>query len=269
LQPGLSTYSFPWAIGINDYKPTTPLTANELLHYAAANGIHYVQFGDNMPLHLLSNHELNDLKEIADNLSVHIEVGTKRLTLENILIYLSIAQKLESSFLRVVIDDADFHPHEQEVIKIIKTVLPQLKKTGICLAIENHDRFPATILQRIIEQTDPFFVGICLDTANSLGANEGTNEVIGSLGPYTVNLHVKDFTIKRLAHKMGFLIEGCAAGDGILNIPAIIQQLTPYNKCKTVTLEIWSQPEATIDETIAKEKLWVETSIKYLKNILT
>jgi L-ribulose-5-phosphate 3-epimerase UlaE len=67
---------------------------------------------------------------------------------------------------------------------------------------------------------------------------------------------------------MGFMIEGCAAGAGILNIPHIIQQLKPYNKCKTVTLEVWSQPEATIEQSVAKEKQWVEASIKYLKTIL-
>jgi L-ribulose-5-phosphate 3-epimerase UlaE len=102
-----------------------------------------------------------------------------------------------------------------------------------------------------------------------LGANEGINEVTRVLGSHTVNLHVKDIIIKRLSHKMGFMIEGCAAGEGILNIPHIIQQLKPYNKCKTVTLEVWSQPEATIEQAIAKEKQWVETSIKYLKTILT
>jgi sugar phosphate isomerase/epimerase len=166
------------------------------------------------------------------------------------------------------VNDVDFHPDEQLVIEIIRTLLPHLKKSGICLAIENHDRFPSTTLRRIIQQTDPLSVGICLDTANSLGANEGVNEIIETLGPFTVNLHIKDITIHRLSHKMGFIIEGCAAGFGILNIPSIIKQLKPYNKCKTVTLEVWSQPEATVEQSIAREKQWVEASIHYLKNVL-
>jgi sugar phosphate isomerase/epimerase len=269
LQPGLSTYSFPWAIGVNGYEPSTPFSANDLLHFAFANKIRYVQFGDNLPLHSFSWQALRNLKETATSLHINIEVGTKRLTAENILNYLSIAQTLDSSFLRVVIDDVDFHPREKQVIEIIRSLIPHLKETGICLAIENHDRFPVATLRRIIEQTDPGSVGICLDTANSLGANEGLNEVIEALGQYTVNLHIKDITIKRLPHKMGFIVEGCAAGNGILNIPAIIQQLKPYNTCRTVTLEVWSQPEATIEQSIAKEKQWVETSIQYLKNVLT
>lgn len=268
LQLGLSTYSFPWAIGVNGYLPSKPLTAIDLLHYAASNNIHSVQFGDNLPLHTFSLQELNDLKEKAGELGINIEVGTRRLTRENILIYLSIARKFKSPFVRVVIDDSDFHPDEQEVINNIKDLLPHFRQADVCLAIENHDRFPATTLRHIIQQTDPSFVAVCLDTANSLGANEGIREVVQVLGAYTINLHVKDITIKRLPHKMGFTVEGCSAGTGILNIPFIIEQLKPYNKCKTVTLEVWSQPESTIEETLAKEKRGVQKSIDYLKNIL-
>lgn len=239
------------------------------MQFAATHNIHYVQFGDNMPLHTFSEQELNNLKNEADNLNVNIEAGTRGLTVENISLYLSIAKKFNSSFLRVVIDDADYHPDEQQIIKSIRTLLPQLKQTGIRLAIENHDRFPATTLRNIIHETSPLSVGICLDTANSLGANEGINEVVQVLGEYTVNLHVKDITIKRLPHKMGFIVEGCEAGKGLLNIPKIIRQLKPYKKCETVTLEVWSQPEATIEESILQEKRRVESGINYLKTILT
>jgi len=244
------------------------LSAEGLLQFAATHNLHYVQFGDNMPLHSLSEEEQSNLKAIAEKLQINIEVGTRRLTVDNITLYLAIAQKFNSSFLRVVIDDADFHPNEHEVIDTIRTLLPKLEEKGIVLAVENHDRFPATTLQKIIEQTSPQYVGICLDTANSIGANEGINEVLQVLGEYTINLHLKDFTIRRLPHKMGFLIEGCAAGDGALNGPAIIRQLKTYKKCKTVTLEVWSSPEATTAQSIAREKQLVESSINYLKTIL-
>ncbi len=193
LQLGLSTYSFPWAIGVSGYKPSNPLSATHLLQYAHAKDIRYVQFGDNMPLHTFSQDQLKQLKEAADNFNINIEVGTRRLSIENMLLYLAIAQKFTSPFLRVVIDDAEFHPNEKEVIETIKTLLPHFQKAGVCIAIENHDRFPATTFQRIIEQTDPMLVGVCLDTANSLGANEGVSEVLQVLAPYTVNLQYKRY----------------------------------------------------------------------------
>jgi sugar phosphate isomerase/epimerase len=165
----------------------------------------------------------------------------------------------------VVIDDENFHPSEGEVISCIRKLLHLLRSENICLAIENHDRFTSLALERIIKETDSTIVGICLDTANSLGALEGPYETIKILAPYTFNLHIKDIRIARLNHKMGFAIEGCAAGDGMLNIPWIIEYVRKYGKCKTAMLEVWSNPEKTIEQTIINERDLVNKSLQYLK----
>ena len=110
---------------------------------------------------------------------------------------------------------------------------------------------------------------MCLDTANSLGAGEGLGEVLAVLGSYTINLHIKDFIVKRLNHKMGFRISGCVAGTGIVDIPSLIGEISKHGRCHTAILEFWSDPESTIEETIEKETQGVEKSIEYLKTILT
>jgi L-ribulose-5-phosphate 3-epimerase UlaE len=68
---------------------------------------------------------------------------------------------------------------------------------------------------------------------------------------------------------MGFNVEGCAAGTGMLDIPKIIGELKPFGRCRTATLELWSNAAETPQQTIAQEEAWVEQSIDYLKNILT
>jgi sugar phosphate isomerase/epimerase len=68
----------------------------------------------------------------------------------------------------------------------------------------------------------PADVGICLDTVNSFGALEGPEAVLEARLPYTINLHVKDFVIRRHTHQMGFGIEGAPAGEGRLDIPAVL-----------------------------------------------
>lgn len=269
MQLGISTYSFPWAIGVAGYEPSNPLTARGLLEVAMQSHIHFVQFGDNYPLHHLSPQELTDLKNYADEWNIQIQVGTRGLTMANINTYLSIASFVNSDFLRIVIDDTDYHPLESEVILIIKTLLPQLKFHGVKLAIENHDRFASKTLKKIIEETDPECVGICLDTANSFGAGEGISEVVAYLAPYTFNLHLKDFIIDRVQHKMGFHIKGCAAGEGLLDIPWLVNEVCKYERCNTATLEVWSDPEPTIEATVQKEKEWAEKSIYYLKTIIS
>ncbi|MEP7375118.1 MAG: TIM barrel protein [Chitinophagaceae bacterium] len=244
------------------------LAALQLLRYAGKNDIGVVQLGDNLPLHELGQSALGQIKSLADTKGIKLETGTRRLTLKNIEEYINISAYLESPFLRIVIDDKNYHPSTADVIKIIKKTLPSLQKNNIVLAIENHDRFPAAELRKIILKTDPKWVGICLDTANSLGAGEGINEVLQSLAPYTINLHIKDILIKRVPHKMGFTIEGVAAGDGMIDILSIIQQLKQTGRCKTATLEVWSNPASTMKETLTREKKMVKKSIQYLKKMI-
>lgn len=267
MQLGLSTYSLPWAIGLQHFG-ALPDAALALLQMAHNYQIQVVQFGDNLPLHQLAHEDLKKLEQTAAGLNVRMEVGARGLKPDHLCQYLSIAQQFRSPFLRIVVDEEGYEPSVSEVITILKNLLPPFQEAGVVLALENHDRFPAAIIKEIIEKTDPVWVGVCLDTANSLGANEGTGEVVRMLAPYTVNLHVKDIAIRRVKTKMGFLVEGCAAGSGMLDIPKIIDQLKPFGRCNTATLEVWSNAAQTPQQTIEQEGAWVAQSIVYLKNIL-
>ena len=257
MKLGIGTYTFTWAVGVAGFMPKQPLSMEQLLDKAHQLGVKRVQFCDNLPL------QTANFKT-----EVEIEVGTRGLTVINLLNNLEVCRRFNSPFLRVVIDDVGYHPSEQEVIEVIQMVIEDFKQANVILAIENHDRFTVASLVRIIQQTDPQWVGICLDTANSLGAGEGIEEVVKGLAPYTVNLHVKDFTIKRAWHNMGFVVEGCPAGKGMLNVPWVLEQLRPYQRCISATLEIWSNPETTIEATIEKEAAWAIESISYLKTVL-
>jgi hypothetical protein len=50
-----------------------------------------------------------------------------------------------------------------------------------------------------------------------------------------------------------------------LDIPWLLAKLNNYGRDLSAILELWTPPENTLDETIAKEHLWVEESIAYLK----
>lgn len=268
MKLGLSTYSFPWAIGASGFATQKLSGWNSLLKYALEKKINYIQFGDNYPLHNLASEELNEIIETALGNSIVLEVGTSGLKFNDIQEYLSIAKKLNSRFLRVVIDCPNFYPSIEEVIKTINNLLSSLQKYEICLAIENHDRFKAKDLERIIQKTSTEYVGICLDTCNSVGAGEGIHEILPVLLPYTVNLHIKDFTIKRVSHKMGFNVRGAPAGEGMLDIPWLLNECSKNEKCRTGTLELWMDEEKDTETTIAQEKAWIEKSINYLKKYI-
>ena len=263
MKLGVSSYSFTWAVGVAGYYPGKRLNESDLIDLAKKLDVTLVQIADNMPLHEMPEERLNALLKKATGSQIDLEVGANMLTSSNLERYIEIAEKLHSAILRFIIDGVDYRPDIHEVISIIKRAEPELKKRGIILALENHDRLFASDFLKIIEKVNSPYVGICLDCANSLGLGEGFREVVSTLAPYTVNFHLKEVYIKRKYHKMGFDVEGKPFGEGCLPLEWMLKQLPA--KCRTAILEQWTPPEKTIEETVAKEADWAQKSILYLK----
>ncbi len=266
---GISSYAYPWAIGVPGHPPPTPMTAEQLLLEAQQFGARRLQLADNLPVHHLDTEAWKNLLRTSEATQVALELGLRGLRPARLRTYLTLAQQCRSPFVRVVIDDKGYEPRHDEIVRVIREVLPLYREAGVRLAIENHDRFRAHELVDIIEATDADYVGICLDTANSLGADEGIWEVARTLAPYTLNLHVKDYRIERLDHQMGFTVRGVPAGSGQTPVPWLLQTLAATGRCQSATLEVWSAPLANIQEAIAQERRWVEQGSIYLRNALS
>ena len=176
--------------------------------------------------------------------------------------------RLRSPIVRIVIDTGTSEPSADEVVARLRDVLPEFSRADVTLAIENHDRFPAATLEKIIERCDSRHVGICLDTANSLGCGEDVHTALRVLEPWVVNVHMKDFRASRLPHQKGFVVEGCPAGQGVLEIPRLLARLRDRQRVPSVILELWSPPESTIKESVAKEEAWTQESVRYLRHFV-
>ena len=262
---GISSFTYGWAVGVPGNMPAKPWTELTLLEQTIHFGLHTLQLGDNLPLHTLSKKRLDTLKMQAEHHHIRVEIGARKLTRENLRAYLKLAEYLNAPLLRFVIDDTRYTPPIEEVKKMVKEFVPELERTKMKLGIENHDRFKAKELAALIEEIGSSSVGICLDCVNSMGAGEGLEFVAGILAPYTINLHIKDFTIQRLPHKMGFTVTGTEAGKGMTNLPWLLDVLSPYNRCASAVLEQWTPPEDSIEETLVKENNWAHAGVEYLK----
>ncbi len=268
MRLGLSSYTYTWAVGVPGSMPLKPLSATDLVDKAAESGLGLVQIADNLPLEKLNKDDLTNLRKYGTAKGVEIEMGGRGLTPEHTIKCLEAARSLNSPILRMVIDGAGYEPDLNSIISVIKELLPEFKSRKIKLALENHDRFKAREFEKIIHSAGSDWVGICLDSVNSMGAGEGFEEVSKILLPYTINLHVKDFTIRRVSHKMGIIIEGSTAGKGMLNIRELVNKLYFTNSCQSAILELWTPPEKEIADTILKEEKWADQSIEYLKSVL-
>lgn len=245
------------------------MTAMDLLAQAARLGVRVVQVADNLPLDRISPTGLDEFQACAQKLGIQIEVGTRGIAADHLGRYLELAKRFHSPILRVVVDTPSLHPSAEEVVEFLSAWQSEFEKAGILLAIENHDRFQTAVLAQIVRQLGSGWVGICLDTVNSFGALECPRVVVETLGPLVVNLHVKDFTIFRASHMMGFTVEGRPAGQGKLDIPWLIERLRENGREFNAILELWTPPEASLVETVLKEQQWAEASVAYLRGLIT
>lgn len=268
MKLGIGTYAYAWAIGVPGYPPPQPMDTLAFIRRSAELGVRLVQIADNLPLDALSPAGFDTLLAEAQRLNVEIEVGTRGIQPDHLRRYLQIARQCRSPILRVVVDTRDHHPEAAEVIALIREVIAEFEAADVTLAVENHDRFKAKALAHIIEAVDSTHIGICLDTVNSFGALEGPQVVVDTLGPYVVNLHVKDFSIRRMDHNMGFVLEGTPAGQGMLDLPWLLGRLRGFHRRFNAILELWPAPEADLPATIAKEDRWAAESIRYLRTLI-
>lgn len=261
MELGISSYALAWSIGVPGYeRPANPLTYQGLVDIAASHGIHRIQIADNLPLHPLSQEELDVLKAHADHSQVALEIGTRGTEPSLLLRYLELAQQLGSPLVRTLITTQVM----EDAIGELQQVLPHYEQAGICLAIENHGLHTTGQLRDLFDRFPSPYLGCCLDTVNSFGALESPDQVISVLTPYVVNLHIKDFDISRVDHQMGFTVLGTPAGYGKLNIPDVLFTLRSHHKDPTAILEQWVPFTQTVEDTIKLEQNWLRQSLDYL-----
>ena len=265
MQLGIGSHAYGWAVGVPGHEPAQPLGPLELLDRACQLGVRVVQVADNMPLHSLSRHDVARFAARARGLGISIELGTLGITPDAILADGDLAEITQSRLLRTIVDTPRHRPDLEEAVKSICTLIPDLEKAGVVLAVENHDRFPTGSMVRMMERIGSRHVGVCLDTVNSFGALEGPEAVVEALGPWTVNLHLKEFTIERFDHRMGFQIEGRPLGSGRLDVPRLLAKLRALGRDPNAILEQWTPRGDTLEATVAREADWVRRSVAYAR----
>jgi 3-oxoisoapionate decarboxylase len=261
MKLGLSSYTYSWAVGVKGYPPDKPLTVMDLLDKAVGSGVHLLQVIDNLPFDRISLEEWKDFAQKARELKIDLEVGTSGIAPDHLRNFIGLARLFGSPFVRTVVDTPECKPGEDEIVRTIKSILPEFREAGLQLGIENHDRFKVQKWAEIIDRIDSDLVGVVLDTTNSFGASQGPEVVVDVLGPRTINLHLKDYMVYRHSYLFGFTIDGRPAGQGQLDVPWLLQRMKDLGRDPNVILELWTPKQSSLPETIALEERWAAASV--------
>lgn len=261
MKIGLGTYCFRWSIGHKDRIPDNPMTAMDVLEFAIAEGCEVVQYADNLPLDRLSDNDIDALATRAREHKVALELGTQSFDAEQIRLYLDIARRMDARILRIALDGADADTPIDELAAAFRPLLKLGRAIRCKIAIENHFNYPSRQMVTLLKAVDDDHLGVCLDVANSICAQEWPMETVGILAPHTINLHLKDYEIVPDYYGAGFTITGRPLGDGRTDIDGVLEALRGAPEEMSLIVEHWLAYEGDIAEIREREKNWTRTNL--------
>jgi sugar phosphate isomerase/epimerase len=100
---------------------------------------------------------------------------------------------------------------------------PVVEKHEVRMAVENHKDLRGPELLEVIKKLDSPFVGICLDTGNSIALLETPQQTLEMLAPHAFTTHLKDMGVEEYAD--GFLLAEVPLGTGFLDLPKTVATL--------------------------------------------
>ena len=260
---GLGTYSFFWQFSSLAAKP---LSLADMLRRTRELDVDVFQICDYPQLLNYSATEVRELRGVADDLGIQLELGTRGVLSDHLTSYLSLAETLGATVVRSMINAADHTPSLAEAESLLRTALPAYEAAGVTLALETYEQISSRDLVSLVEAVASPHLGICLDPANSVAALENPIDVIDRCAPYVANIHSKDFAFTRRGGWVGFTLEGVPLGTGLLDYDYLLEKVRPEERGINQIIEHWLPLGETIEDTIALENTWNTSNLQYLRS---
>jgi sugar phosphate isomerase/epimerase len=262
LKLGLDSYSYRYAAGLWDYLPheNPPMTVLHFLRKAAELGLDGVHFCDPRHLESLEYGYVTQLREKADALGLYVELGTEGTNPDHLQNMVRAAHVLGSSLVRTFVGKP--RPKTAQAMTEllaaaaaeIVAVIPVCERYGVSLAIENHQDLTTRELLQLLEIVGSKWVGVCFNTGNAMALLEDPVESAELLASAAKSVHLKDHQLAGAAD--GFVLIGCALGDGVVDLPRILELVN--SKAPDINLHI---------ETGAEKKVVPALEESYVKGL--
>jgi len=266
---GISSYAYYWATKEMGPNQESSLSAWDLLDKVVLLDLGVLQICENLPLINWDRNDLERLGEAAQQRGVILEAGTRGLDLDSLRAYVKVTHTLGAHILRLTPwsgSETRQHFPLGELREVVDHLLPLCQECDVILAIENHFDLPDQELALFVQQVDDVHVGVCLDTANSVGFLEKPLKTVELLAPFAVSLHLKDFVVTKPT--MGYVVAGVPLGQGWLNAQEVIDVVHQAGRQPNILLELWVDPAENYEATLRKEEKWVRQSVAYARHHL-
>lgn len=260
---GLGTYAFFWQ---HSERSPAPLDLAGMLRRTHELDAQVFQICDYLPILDYSDAGLRDLKALADELGITLELGTRGISTVILDTFLRLADVLGVKMVRSMLNTAEQRPTLSEAQGLLKLSLPAYESSGVKIALETYEQVSSRDLVSLVEAVGSPNLGICLDPANCVAALENPVDVINRCAPYVANIHVKDFAFTRRGGWVGFTLEGTRLGTGLLNYDHLMKTVNPEARGINRIVEHWLTWQDNYEETVRVENLWNSGNLGFMRN---
>ena len=123
--------------------------------------------------------------------------------------------------------------------RMLELAEPVMARHRMRLAVENHkdERIPERL--ETLKAISSEYVGACVDTGNDVSFLEDPMAVVEAYAPWAFSVHLKDMAVQE--YEDGFLLAEVPLGEGVLDLPKIVQVLRSRHPEARFSLEMMTR----------------------------
>ena len=206
--------------------------------------------GVQLPLGMLSADRARELRSAAETHGMYVEGSIRppkdRTDVERFENEIATSKACGATVVRTVMLGGrryetfraakDFTAFATQALASLRLAEPVVAKHKVTLAVENHKDFRTDELVGVMKAVSSEYVGVCVDTGNSIALLERPTDTATELAPWAAACHLKDMGVEDSSD--GFLLAEVPLGDGFLDLKGIVSTLRKARPGVRLSLEM-------------------------------
>lgn len=146
----------------------------------------------------------------------------------------------------------EFHQACKRGRQILELAEPVVARHHIRLAVENHKDQRIPEMLQTLKAVSSEYVGVCVDTGNSIALLEDPMEVIETYASWAYAVHLRDIAVQE--YQDGFLLWDVPLGEGFLDLAKAINIIRSHHPEVQFSLEMMTRDPLKVP--CLTEKYW-------------
>jgi sugar phosphate isomerase/epimerase len=257
-QVSLSIYSFGYSAGLlqDDRPEAAPpvVTIQNVAGLAREHGLGGIEFPVDRYYKVSELEKADAFIAALLRDGMNVAVDFEHFDVSYVRAFLPILSRNRLRFARIKMSgcyggnrylEPQFPTWVSNFVEALRSLLPDLRKQGIKLLIENHQDLGVEDLIGIIGATSADCIGINWDMGNSLAVLDTPETFLRKAGGFISNVHLKDYRLYRC--EKGFYLARCALGEGVVDFASLLASLSRQQGPVPMAVELGAQAARRAD----------------------